>query len=463
MKKTILALLCILTLSTLVTNAQKLSKEQAKSDLKFCYETLINTHPSVYRYTKENEFENIYKFLDARIVDSISVSDFTEIASILVATTRCVHTNITTGYKRNTTSVFNLNFIIHQNKLYARGFANSSDTVLYRIISINKVPSIEIVDRMLMTRSGDGYSQNFTEAYFSKNFNAFYNVFYNSPETVSFTIVDGKNEKEINVERTKKVTVKYKMYDWEGATVLDTMSAVKFYKIKNIPDTRVLRINSFKKKNTTFYKKIVADMQRDSVKQLVIDLRSNPGGNIYHAFHLLNNIIDKDLYMYAERRKSKVFPYLSIKGKAQYILGLFLYDVLPTGQRWNDDNGKKYYRNTYKTLNVSKFKPQVVVITDGISVSASSLVASYLKYYYNAQIIGSESGGTYTGNNGRTYPEVELPLSKIKLRLPLQYISYFPGVPDNGRGINVDHYMSPLLDKKSQEQYIQTILLKNVD
>ena len=204
-------------------------------------------------------------------------------------------------------------------------------------------------------------------------------------------------------------------------------------------------------------------MKRDSVKQLVIDLRHNAGGNIYHAFYLLNNLIDKDIYMYAERRRAKVFPYLSTKGKAQYTLGLLLYDVFPKGQRWKDDNGKKYYRDSYKTLNTSNYKPKVFIITDGISVSASSLVASYLKYYYNAEVIGTESGGTYTGNNGRSYPEVLLPNSKIKVRLPIQYISYFPGVPDDGRGVKVDYYMSPLLDKKSQEQYIQSILLENVD
>ncbi len=463
MKKSILALLCILLLNTFVSTAQKISKDQAKADLKFCYDALKTAHPSVFRYTKENEFDNIYKFLDARLIDSVTVSDFTEIASVLVATTRCVHTNVTTGYKRKTTSVFNLNFVIHQNKLYARGFANSSDTALYRIMSINKIPSIEIVDRMMMMRSGDGFGQNFTEAYFSRNFNTFYNIFYDSPETASIVFVNGSAEKEIKVERTKKYNVKFKMFDWEGATVLDTMKSAKLLKLKNIPDTRILRVSAFKKKNTNFYKKIFADMQRDSVKQLVIDLRNNPGGNIYHAFLLLNNLIDRDIYMYSERRKSKVMPYLSFKGKTQYLLGLFLYDVIPTGQRWNDDNGKKYYRNSYKTLNTAKYKPKVFVITDGISVSASSLVASYLKYYYGAEIIGSESGGTYTGNNGRSYPEVLLPNSKINLRLPIQYISYFPGVPDEGRGVKVDYYMSPLLDKKSQEQYIQSVLLENVD
>jgi hypothetical protein len=458
-KQLVLFLVCIL-ISVNFSNAQKISKDQAKADLKFCYEALKNTHPSVYRYTKQNEFDNIYKFLDARIVDSISISDFSEIASILVATTRCVHTNVQSGLKRKSTDVFNLNFVVNNNKLYARGFANANDTILYRIMSIDGVPAIELVDRMLMMRSGDGFGQSFTEAYMSKNFNVFYNVFYKPANTVSFIIKDESGEREIKVERQKKYSVKYKMFDWEQASVLDTMAGAKYLKVKNIPDTRILRISSFKKKNTGFYKKVVSDMQRDSVKQLVIDLRQNAGGNIYHAFHLLNNFIEKDIYMYAEKRRVNALPYLSLKGKVQYVLGLFLYDVVPNGRRWNDDNGKRYYRYAYKSIDTLKIQPKIYVITDGFSVSASSLVASYLTYYANAEVIGVESGGTYTGNNGRAYPEVQLPNSKIKVRLPLQYISYFPGVPDEGRGVNVDHYMSPLLDKKSQEQFIQSLLLK---
>jgi C-terminal processing protease CtpA/Prc len=178
---------------------------------------------------------------------------------------------------------------------------------------------------------------------------------------------------------------------------------------------------------------------------------------------LLNNFIEKDIYMYAEKRRVNAMAYLSLKGKVQYVLGLFLYDVVPNGKRWNDDNGKRYYRYAYKSIDTLKIQPKIYLITDGFSVSASSLVASYLKYYANAEVIGAESGGTYTGNNGRAYPEVQLPNSKIKIRLPLQYISYFPGVPDEGRGVKVDHYMSPMLDKKSQEEFIQSILLKIED
>ena len=36
--------------------------------------------------------------------------------------------------------------LLNNNKLYARGFANANDTMLYPIMSIDGVPTIEIVD-----------------------------------------------------------------------------------------------------------------------------------------------------------------------------------------------------------------------------------------------------------------------------------------------------------------------------
>jgi hypothetical protein len=58
---------------------------------------------------------------------------------------------------------------------------------------------------------------------------------------------------------------------------------------------------------------------------------------------------------------------------------------------------------------------------------------------------------------------VVLPNSKINIRLPLFYINYFPGVPNNGRGVVVDAFMNPMLDRKTKEQFIQNELLLNVE
>lgn len=454
----------VLSLVFTSVSAQTLSKEQAKADLKFCYDVLKIAHPSLYRYTKEMEFNNIYKFLDTRINDSITKDEFGELVNTLVSTTRCVHTSASNSMKAKSKLLFNFSVVVYNNKLYARGIKEySSDTNLYRIISINKVSAIEIVDRMMMLKSGDGYNQNFVEAHIAKNFNVYYNVLYTTPDVCSIVILTEKGQKEIMVERQKKYSSKYKEYEWDGSIAIDTMLGAKLLKFKNIPDTRILRIKSFRKVNPIFYKNMFDEMQRDSVKQLVIDLRGNTGGNINHAFDLLTNIIDKDIYMYTERRKAKLAPYLSVKGKAQWLLGKLLYDIFPNGQRWSDSNGLKYYRYSYKTKNLTKYNPKIVVLTDGLTVSSGSLVASYLKYYKNAEVMGIESGGTYTGNNGRSFPEIVLPNSKINIRMPLFYINYFPGVPNYGRGVAVDVSINPLLDAKSQEQLINNQLLMNVE
>lgn len=444
--------------------AQKLSKEQAKADFQFCYDALKTAHPSVYRYTKADEFNNIFKFLDARIQDSMYNDELGELVNILVSTTRCVHTSASNSLKAKSTEVFNFSTVIYQNKLYARGIKEySSDTTLYRILSINKVPASEIVDRLLMLRSGDGYNQNFVEAYLSVNFNAFFNTLYTVPKLCPIVIQVGKTEKEIIVDRQKKYSVKNSSFNWDDAIVMDTMQGVKLMRLKNVPSTRILRVKTFKKYNASFYTAIFAGMEKDSIQQIVLDLRGNTGGNIYHAFYLLNHFIDRDIYMYTERRKSKITPYLSTKGKFQWALGKLLYDVNPLTQRWNDSNGLKYYRYSFKTKNTTHYTPKVVVLTDGLTVSSGSLVAAYMKYYYKAQVIGTESGGTYTGNNGRSFPEVQLPNSKIKVRLPLFYINYFPGVPDYGRGVAVDYEMSPLLNKKAQEDLLINQLINNVE
>ena len=284
MKKFVL-LIAVLTVFASAVSAQMLQKEQAKADLKFCYDALKTAHPSLYRYTKESEFNTIYKFLDARIPDSLPKEEFGEIVNILVSTARCAHTSASNAMKAKSNLVFNFPFTIYKNKLYARSIKEySSDTSLYRIISINNIPAIEIVDRMLMLKTGDGFNQNFSEAFFSQNFNTFFNVLFKTPDVCPIVIETEKGKKEIQVERQKKYTAKYKEYEWDGSATLDTMSGAKLLKLKNIPDTRILRVKSFKKANTTFYKNMFDGMVRDSVKQLVIDLRGNTGGNINHAF-----------------------------------------------------------------------------------------------------------------------------------------------------------------------------------
>ncbi len=458
MKKSILFLIAII-LNTSVF-AQKLSADQAKADLTFCYDVLKVAHPSLYRYTKEEEYNWVFDFLKRGIVDSINRSELAEKINVLLSTARCVHTSASNSFTPYSKHYFNFNLIISKGKLYARNIKElSPDTSLIKIISINNIPTIEIVSRMMMLKSGDGFSNTFNEAILSDRFNSFFNVLYKVPVICSVEFETKAGIKKIPIERTLKYTAKSIDFTWEPWANADSMNAAYLLKNKNYKSVRVLRITSFKKNSKAFYQRVFAKMEQDSVKKLIIDLRGNTGGNIYHAFELLNHLIAQDLTMYAEREKNiELNKYLKFKGYVQWYLGKMLYDVYPNGQRWSEGNLKKY-RYSFKSKKSKNFNPELIVLIDGQSVSSASLTAAYLKFYTKAKFIGTETGGTFVGNNGRTFPEVILPNSGIKIRVPLHRINYFPGVPDAGRGVIPDIYLNELYNKKDQEIFFKRQIL----
>lgn len=457
-KLLVVLLLFIFTIN--FSSAQKLSAEQAKADLKFCYDALKVAQPSLYRYTKEEEYNWVYDFIQRGIVDSVDKPELGEKINILMSTARCVHTSASNAFTPYSKHVFNFNFLINKGKLYARNIKElSPDTSLIKILSINNIPAIEIVSRMMMLKSGDGYQTTFNEAVLSERFNAYFNVLYKVPVICSVEFETKSGVKKIPIERTLKYTAKSIDFTWDPWSVSDSMTSAYILKNKNYKSVRVLRITSFKKNSKAFYQRVFAKMEQDSVKKLVIDLRGNTGGNIHHAFDLLSYLISQDLTMYAEREKNiELAQFLKFKGYLQWYMSKILYDVYPKGQRWSEGNLKKY-RYTYKSKKSKNFNPELIVLIDGFSVSSASLTAAYLKFHTKAIFIGNETGGTFTGNNGRAFPEILLPNSGIKLRIPLHRINYFPGVPDAGRGIIPDIYMDEKLSKKDQEAFFKRHIL----
>lgn len=459
MRKLVLVLFLSISIYS-SSSAQKYSADQAKADLKFCYDALKVAHPSLYRYTKEEEYNWVYDFIQRGIVDSLNKQELAEKVNVLMSTARCVHTSASNAFVAHSKHFFNFNFLIYKGKLYARNIKEiSNDTSLIKINSINNIPAVEIVSRMMMLKSGDGYQTTFNEAILSEKFNAYFNVLYKVPVICSVEFETKSGVKKIPIERTLKYTAKSMDFKWDPWTVSDSMNSAYLMKNKNYKSVRVLRIASFKKNSKSFYERVFVKMQQDSVKKLVIDLRGNTGGNIQHAFELLSYLIDKDLSMYTERKKNIALgDYLKFKGYAQWYMSKFLYDVYPVGERWTDGNIKKY-RYSYKSKKNKNFNPELIVLIDGFSASSASLTAAYLRLNTKAKFIGTETGGTFAGNNGRAFPEIILPNSGIKLKVPLFRINYFPGVPDNGHGVVPDIYMDETLAKKDQEAFLKRHIL----
>jgi C-terminal processing protease CtpA/Prc len=105
------------------------------------------------------------------------------------------------------------------------------------------------------------------------------------------------------------------------------------------------------------------------------------------------------------------------------------------------------------------FNGQVYVLTNGPTFSASTLFCSAVKGQQNVQLIGEETGGGWHGNSGIMIPDITLPITKLRVRLPLFKIVQYNHVPKNGRGVMPDIYIPPTVEgvRKNLDRKMQVV------
>ena len=74
-------------------------------------------------------------------------------------------------------------------------------------------------------------------------------------------------------------------------------------------------------------------------------------------------------------------------------------------------------------------------------------------------LVGEETGGGWHGNSGIMIPDITLPNTKLRVRLPLFKIVQYKHVPKDGRGIMPDIYIPPTLEgvQKNIDRKMQAV------
>ncbi|MFY7786788.1 MAG: S41 family peptidase, partial [Thermoflexibacteraceae bacterium] len=217
----------------------------------------------------------------------------------------------------------------------------------------------------------------------------------------------------------------------------------------------ILQIASFDNRRfSKFYRKAFQLLKDHQITHLVIDLRNNGGGKVQDANELMTYLLDKPFTYHFERKKQK------LKGLLQYSQqGKFWLRITPAIFRFfattQQDSNVIYHTWHHKAKQYLQFKGKVFVLTNGGTFSAAATVASYLKNLSNSTLIGTETGGSEAGTNALLFPLITLPNSKIQVRIPLYYVKYAIGIPDNRRGV-LPHFctqytLQDVLDRKDLE------------
>ncbi len=321
-----------------------------------------------------------------------------------------------------------------------------------------------ILDRLRRHQPSDGYNRSFGQRLVNKElfFNLLYRKYFPPPGAPERAL-DALTQKRAASDSVSRVTVVWR----DSASVLHTdvvrltlesklkkppvvekdtslrilyrtrRSRQFYYRHPQHPEVGMLAIRSFAGNGLKLYRKAFRQMERDSIRHLVIDVRDNLGGSFGACVNLARYVAKDTFSMTASRRAWRSWRHLSARQTAQRFAAFLAWDVLNVAPR-RYSQGKKIHTLRYKPLKRHHFDGTVLVLQNGWSFSASSLFAAYAQAKGGAKIIGQESGGGGRTNNGMQIPKLKLPVTKLKVAIPQYHLNYRLG-PDLGRGVMPDY------------------------
>jgi C-terminal processing protease CtpA/Prc len=111
-----------------------------------------------------------------------------------------------------------------------------------------------------------------------------------------------------------------------------------------------------------------------------------------------------------------------------------------------------FERHYFSPKTKNHFDGEVYVLTGGNTFSASTLFTSTIKGQKNVTVVGEETGGGAYGNTAWLIPDVTLPNTRVRFRLPLFRLVINKDYPHNGRGIIPDVYSGPTVEAIRQNR-----------
>ena len=412
---------CIATKNKNYTFNQKYSAAKVKEDIVLLKKILEANHPSLYWYTTKDSIDYFFTETLANITDSLSEIQAKNKIAFIVSNIKCGHTSVRFSKQfialadKNKYPQFPLSIKTWKDSMVVLGYYNKEDSSLKRgtiITSINGKSGKEIVEKTSQVISSDGYAYNYKSQVISGNFPAWMKNIYGVDSSYLITYLDSnKIEKSITIkahspkiDTTKKakdslkIIVKKQIEKISKKQIKQSkLLALRSFTIDTSINTGFIRLTTFSEgKLRHFINKTFEEIQEKKIKNLVIDVRENGGGNVGTSIYLLKHLMDSS-FKIADTVAgiSRKFEYRNhIKNWFQYwllknILFIAIYYLLQS------------------------------IIQGGYTFSAATILSSFLKGQSNVTIIGEESGGGFYGNSAMNIPNIILPNTKLQVRLPM--------------------------------------------
>ena len=421
-----------------LADAPKISPALLIKDLQTLHKILKQNHPSIYWYTPKDSMDFYFSIALASVKDAMSAWAFKNVVATYLANIKCGHTSVhfspklTKQYATYRYPLFPLQLKVWKDSAVVIGNLFTKDSILKRgtiVTAINQLPIKPLVDSIYSMISTDGNSINFKSQVLTNNFSGWYKArFGNTDSLYQISYIDSAGYAK-TTSIAAYVPPKPKKDSLSKSSVVNSKTKIpKPAPIKkwtllvdSTANTAFMNLTSFSGSGLRkFIRQSFRTIKTSGIKNLVIDLRSNGGGNVKNSTLLTRYISDHsfkiaDSVVAIRRGISKVpfSSYFDVMGYA------FAKAVISKKQSDSGFHLKRYEKHYHAPVKKNHFDGSVYILQGGFTFSASTLFTSPLMNQKNVTIVGEESGGGYYGNSAMMIPSIKLPHSKLLFRLPL--------------------------------------------
>ncbi|NHM01447.1 S41 family peptidase [Flavobacterium difficile] len=471
--------------------AQPISVAQLHKDVDFSYKKLKQMHPKLYWYISKEKLDYKFDSLKQSIQQPMTGLDFYKELSQVVKAVGQGHLSVTPSFEKRTKKEQNVlkkkgksafsqfDFEYIENKLFiTKNRSRHNIKEMTQVVSVNGEAPNELLSTFKKRVASDGYNQTFFNHYLGRYFGTFFTINkgkvqdslklqlnYEGKDSVYVVVRDtfGTKSKEVKAKLSKKEKKEKAKFNSKYGYNAETKQFTRELKfVENDSTTAIMTIRGFSNGNAgAFYEESFEKLSVANAKNLIIDLRNNPGGRLYEIFALYGYLVNEpyvfiDDYEVVSRTSKLRLNYFKGGGpvvKFFKILGApFFYSINYFKVR---KEGDKFLVSTRFSKPIdpkpNNFKGKVYVLINGGSFSASSVISSNLKATKRAFFVGEETGGAFNGTVAAQMPTVVLPNSKVNLKIGLALVSAKGKTDVEGRGIFPDKEIIPTVEDRKNK------------
>ena len=458
---------------------KKYPKYQLQQDYILLKNILEKKHPSLYWYTSKDSMDEYFKLYYTSITDSMTESQFGwKVLAPLISKIRCGHTSfgMSKNYNKWITNKkypsFPLYLKVWKDSMVVTGNLHKRDTILKRgtvIKSINGLNINQLVSILFDYMPADGNANNLNYIRLSSNFPFYHRQIFGlsknyivqyidivgTQQAVSIPLYEPPKDTGKTVKRTTASTKSKKEIKKE------VLLSKRSISIDTATHSAILTINTFSSgKLRKFLRQSFRKIRKEKIQQVVLDLRSNGGGRIS-----LSTLLTK----YVSRKGFKIADTSfavtkTLKPYGKYFKDRFINNLALFFSTKKRKDGLYHFgyweRKWYKPKKTNHFGGDLYILTNGPTFSASTLFCNAMKGQPDVMLVGEETGGGWYGNNGILIPDITLPYTRLRVRIPLFRLVQYNHISKKGSGITPDIYVGTSYEalKKGEDKKMQVVL-----